>query len=297
MARNGSGTYSLPAGNPVVDDTDVTVTWGNDTMNDIATALTNSLATNGESVVTANIPMAGYKLTGSGVATALTDLVTATDVQKGTPTYLTSVAGTADAITATGPYSMAAYTTGMRVAFVVASTNTAAATLTINAIAGGAKAITKHGVLALAAGDLVAASTVELMYDGTRFQIIGAAPIGQTPLGGASSSDHGNSGTTTQDLAYSAGAVHKIKATGNFTITTSAWPATGTLGEMLLWLIADGTGRTITWPTINFVKSDGTFAATPALAGVTLQTANLAIDFVVLWSLDAGTTIYGKIVR
>ena len=64
MPRNGSGTYSLPAGNPVVTATDITVSWGNGTMNDIATALTGSIARDGQSPPTANLPMGGYKLTG-----------------------------------------------------------------------------------------------------------------------------------------------------------------------------------------------------------------------------------------
>lgn len=43
MPRNGSGAYSLPAGNPVVEDTTVEPDWANDTLNDIAEELTNSL--------------------------------------------------------------------------------------------------------------------------------------------------------------------------------------------------------------------------------------------------------------
>lgn len=48
MARNSSGTYSLPAGNPVVAGTTIEATWANDTMSDIAEALTNSLARDGK---------------------------------------------------------------------------------------------------------------------------------------------------------------------------------------------------------------------------------------------------------
>jgi hypothetical protein len=48
MPRNGSGTYTLPAGNPVVEGTDITPTWGNTTMSDIATALTDSLSRSGQ---------------------------------------------------------------------------------------------------------------------------------------------------------------------------------------------------------------------------------------------------------
>lgn len=52
MARNGSGTYSLPAGNPVVTGTTISSTVHNTTMSDIATALTGSIAKNGETVWT-----------------------------------------------------------------------------------------------------------------------------------------------------------------------------------------------------------------------------------------------------
>lgn len=43
MARNSSGVYSLPAGNPVLPNTDIESTWANATLSDIAETLTNSL--------------------------------------------------------------------------------------------------------------------------------------------------------------------------------------------------------------------------------------------------------------
>jgi hypothetical protein len=109
--------------------------------------------------------------------------------------------------------------------------------------------------------------------------------------------DKGDSGTTTQNLAYTAAEHQRIRATGNFTITTSGWPVSGLLGEILLELVGDGTGRTITWPTINWIKSDGTLTTTFGLNGVTLVTANNAPNFCLLWTRDAGTTIYGKWMR
>jgi len=48
MARNPSGTYTLPAGNPVVEGTTITPTWANQTLSDIATALTESLSRSGQ---------------------------------------------------------------------------------------------------------------------------------------------------------------------------------------------------------------------------------------------------------
>lgn len=106
--------------------------------------------------------------------------------------------------------------------------------------------------------------------------------------------DKGNSGTSTQTIDYTAGSHQKITATGNHTIATSNWPPTGNLGEMLLEL-TNGAAFTITWPTINWVKSDGSTTTTFASNGVTLQASGT--DFAVLWSRDGGTTVYGKWVR
>ena len=48
MSRNSAGTYSLPTGNPVVSGSIISSTWANDTMNDIASALTDSLSRSGK---------------------------------------------------------------------------------------------------------------------------------------------------------------------------------------------------------------------------------------------------------
>jgi len=73
MSRNGSGTYTLPAGNPVVTGTTISSTWANNTLSDIATALTQSLAKDGQTTPTANIPMGSFKLTGLGAPTVAGD--------------------------------------------------------------------------------------------------------------------------------------------------------------------------------------------------------------------------------
>ena len=54
MPRDIAGNYTLPAGNPVVPNTIIASNWANITMQDIATALTNSLSIDG-SVTTAKI--------------------------------------------------------------------------------------------------------------------------------------------------------------------------------------------------------------------------------------------------
>ena len=63
MSRNGSGTYTLPAGNPVVSGTTITTTWGNTTLTDIANALTASVAADGQTPMTGALNMANNKVT------------------------------------------------------------------------------------------------------------------------------------------------------------------------------------------------------------------------------------------
>lgn len=76
MSRNGSGVYSLPAGNPVVTGTTISSTWANNTLSDIATALTGSVAADGQTTMTGNLPMGNNKITGLANGTLSTDAAT-----------------------------------------------------------------------------------------------------------------------------------------------------------------------------------------------------------------------------
>jgi hypothetical protein len=76
MSRNGSGTYTLPAGNPVVAGTTIASTWANSTLTDIATALTGSVAADGQTPMSGNLTMGNNKVTGLANGTLSTDAVT-----------------------------------------------------------------------------------------------------------------------------------------------------------------------------------------------------------------------------
>ena len=54
MARNGSGVYNLPLA-AVIGGTVISTTWANTTLNDIATALTGSVAADGQTPMTAQL--------------------------------------------------------------------------------------------------------------------------------------------------------------------------------------------------------------------------------------------------
>ena len=75
MSRNGSGIYSLPAGNPVVTGTTISSTWANNTLTDLASAVTGSVAADGQTPITGNLAMGNNKLTGLAVGTTTGDSV------------------------------------------------------------------------------------------------------------------------------------------------------------------------------------------------------------------------------
>ena len=235
MARNGAGTYTLPAGNPVTTGTTISSTWANNTLTDMASALTTSLAYDGQTAPVANLPMATYAHTGVGNATVRTMYAAAGQVQDGTLTYLTSVSGT-DTITALAPITLSAYVTGQTFRFIASAANTGATTININSI--GAKAITKNGTTALAAGDIASGSIVIVTYDGTQFQISNLAP-------------------TTPVLSFNAGTTGFTPSTA----TTGAVTLAGTLN-----VANGGTGAT-TLTSGSLVVGNGTGAVSLIAAG------------------------------
>lgn len=76
MSRNGSGTYILPVGNPVVTGTTITSNWANTTLSDLATAMTGSVAADGQTPITGNIQMGGNKITGMADGSSSADATT-----------------------------------------------------------------------------------------------------------------------------------------------------------------------------------------------------------------------------
>jgi uncharacterized protein YegL len=74
MSRNGSGTYTLPAGNPVVTGTTISSVWANSTLTDIANALTNSVAADGQTPMSGALNMATNDINNVGTLTALTGI-------------------------------------------------------------------------------------------------------------------------------------------------------------------------------------------------------------------------------
>jgi hypothetical protein len=75
MPRNGSGTYTRPQAD-YVPGTTILATSVNSDLNDMAQALTASIARDGQTTPTANIPLGGFRITGLGNAISATDAAT-----------------------------------------------------------------------------------------------------------------------------------------------------------------------------------------------------------------------------
>ena len=71
MSRNGSGVYSLPAGNPVVTGTTISSTWANSTLTDIQNAITQSVSADGQTPITGALQMGGNDIQNAGTVTAV----------------------------------------------------------------------------------------------------------------------------------------------------------------------------------------------------------------------------------
>jgi len=107
MSRNGSGVYSLPAGNPVVTGTTISSSWANNTMNDLAAALTDSVAADGQTPMTGNLDLNTNKIVNLVAGTVAGDAVEFAQFK--TPTFTGNVT-----VTSTGFVLISAGTTAQR---------------------------------------------------------------------------------------------------------------------------------------------------------------------------------------
>jgi hypothetical protein len=230
MSFNGSGTFQInTAGQPVVAGTVITATAFNALTADLATGLSTCVTKDGQTTVTANLPMGGNKLTGLGAGTLGTDSARLSQVQGGV-TSLLGVSGI-DTISGSGSPQVTSYATGQMFWFVASGTNTGATTLNIDSL--GAKNITR-GTAALAAGDIISGAVALVVYDGTQFQLLSIirsiqtngtiASAGTTNIGAANAEYLAVSGTTTITAfdTVAAGIYRVLKFDGILTLTHNA---------------------------------------------------------------------------
>lgn len=183
MGFDDAGTFEVTTpGQPVSPHTVISSTNFNALVQDLAEGLSTAICRDGQSTVSANIPMNAKKFTGLAAGTARTDSASLANIQDGTGVYVATVGGTADAITLTPSPAITAYAAGQTFRFIASGANTTAVTVAVSGLAGP-KDVTKNGSTALVAGDIPSGTMVEITYDGTRF-ILGTIGRAYLPITG-----------------------------------------------------------------------------------------------------------------
>jgi hypothetical protein len=167
--------------------------------NDFASAFNNCLTRDGQGFASADLPMNGFKHTDVGSATARDQYAAVGQVQDGSFLWGGTAGGTADAITISPNPVITAYTAGQVFRFISSGANTITnPTLSVNGL--GAETIVKQGAAALVAGDIPSGAIVEVVYDGTNFQLINLKKVSPNDIA-ISAPLVVSSGNLTLDLA------------------------------------------------------------------------------------------------
>lgn len=168
MAYDGSGNFARPVSD-YVNGTVINEVSVNSEMDGIATGLTTAITRDGQTTITANLPMNSKKLTGLASGGAAADSVNLGQTQAEAYIWCGTATGTADAVVLSPTPAITSYAAGQRFAWISSSsTNTTAMTLNVSTV--GAKAAENNDT-ALAAGEHEASKMYIGIYDGTAFQI------------------------------------------------------------------------------------------------------------------------------
>ena len=270
MSRNGSGVYSLPAGNPVVTGTTITSSWANNTLTDIATALTGSVASDGQTAMTGALNMGTNKITNIANGTAATDAVAYGQLSSFAPattgssvlagngsggftnvTLATGLSYSSGTLTAdinnlvpsqTGNAGKVLSTNGSVVSW---NTAGAAGTVTSVALSGGTTGLTVSGSPITTSGTITLAGTLAVANGGTGATTANGAVTNLLP------SQSGNSGK----FLTTNGTNTSWSSAGTGTVTSVGGTGSG-LGFSLSGTVTSSGNITLTVPSASTLASN-----------------------------------------
>jgi len=179
LAFNGSGVFLInSSGQPVAASTLIESAVFNALTADVASGLSNVICKDGQTVLTANIPMSGFKLTGLAAGSSTGDSVRVSQLQTNSTNWVVA-GGTADAITATYVPAITTLADGQLCFFRASAANE---TTTPSFAPNGttARTITMKGGAAVYAGAIPGAlAEVILRYNlaNTRWELLNPAAI------------------------------------------------------------------------------------------------------------------------
>lgn len=298
MARNGSGTYSLPQPAFTPGST-IASSAVNSDFSDIAAALTQSISKDGQTVYTGNQPMGGNKLTGLGAGSAAADSVNVGQIVAGGLTYAAG-SGT-DTIAIAPTPGITAYAVGQTFSFKAAATNTGAVTLNVSTV--GAGPVKWPDGTALAAGDIVTGGIAEVeVADITSptapvFHLLNSSKPPFARTGGTIS----GATTIAATLTMSSAAINEAKGADIASATTTdIGAATGTYAKVTgtttitgFVTVQAGTRRIIEFAGILTLTHNATSLILPTSANITTAAGDVA-TFVSLGSGNWKCAVYQR---
>jgi len=228
MSRNGSGTYSLPAGNPVVTGTTIASTWANNTLSDIASALTDSVAADGQTPMSGNLNLNSNKIVNLATPTLSTDAVT-----KAYADALVGGAGSFTTLTSSGATTFTANT---------ASTSTTTGTAVITGglgVSGRINAANFDGIVG--ANTAAAGSFTTLSATGVTTVQAGTAALPAITTTGDTNTGIFFSAADTIDFAEGGTACGQFDSSANFKFN-SGYGSVAIAYGCRAWVNFNGTG-------------------------------------------------------
>lgn len=307
MPFNGSGTYAAPSlpgsWNPAISGQAATPADWNTLLADLATALSNTICKDGQTVIGANIPLAGFKFTTVGNATTRDQYAAAGQVQDGTFIYAADT-GAADAYVIALAPAITAYAVGQCFWFLVANSNlTTTPTLAVNGLTAGT--VKGSNGTALVAGAMPGATIAQVIVSAVAtgtptFELqsinnlttalneargTAIASATSTPIGAASGNFVHITGTTaiTSFDTIQAGTRRHVVFDGILTLTYNATSLilptaaniTTAAGDSALFL-SEGSGN---WRCLDYFRASGT-SLFPVATKSDQQTATSAVVLV-----------------
>jgi hypothetical protein len=244
MARDASGNYTLPAGNPVAGGTTITATWGNTTMLDVGTELTASLDRSGQGGMLAGLK--GFAGTVSLPSFTFSSEISSGMYYAGTGDFRMGVLGT----TATKWIDDTSTPAGSQKPFLIWNGTaweapiTASGAVTSVDVSGGTTGLTTSGGPITTSGTITFAGTLAVTNGGTGLTAFGtgvATALGENVgSAGAFTTFNGDLGTPSALVLTNATGLPNAAVIGlgtaalvNTGITTGLVPLVGTKSASL----------------------------------------------------------------